>query len=151
MAVKYYHGHQSSCINMVLSKFCSLNIILWDWKYLWLCRKFFCKMQTCLLGATVLFKGCKYIKLYWMNQCAVRAPPCCSQDIFFCHLKVYFCMVAFILFFWYCTMLYMYADFIYRPERWQHRKHSHMNWLKYCTIRGDWETSKLNKSKFMHN
>lgn len=25
-----------------------------------------------------------------------------------------------------------------------------MNWLKYCTIRGDWETSKLNKSKFMH-
>lgn len=27
MPVKYYNGNQSSCINMVLSKFCSLNII----------------------------------------------------------------------------------------------------------------------------
>lgn len=25
-----------------------------------------------------------------------------------------------------------------------------MIWLKYCTIRGDWETSKFNKSKLMH-
>lgn len=45
MAVKYYHRHQSF-INMVMSKFCSLNITPWDKKYLRLCHiKFFCKTQ----------------------------------------------------------------------------------------------------------
>lgn len=59
-------------------------------------------------------------------------------------------MVVFILFFGtvqcYKCMLTLYTD----QSADSKKKISHMNWLKYCTIRGDWETSKLNKSKFMY-
>lgn len=47
MPVKYCNGHQSSLNNMVISTFCSINIIPWDWKYVRLCRKFFCYICKC--------------------------------------------------------------------------------------------------------